>query len=157
MRYAPSLQRYAARLLPGDVHRAEDIVQQALLRAWQHHTELVFQPSIRPWLFRVVRNLSVDWYRRQAARPIEVSEDSVDVVDEVAQELLEDVLRRGVIGDILRPLSKQHREVLIQLYYVGRTQLEVAEALGISQGTVKSRAHYALAQIRETMSAEGRG
>ena len=147
--HAPGLRRYVARLLPGDPHRTEDVVQEVLLRAWQNRDQLAGQKSTRPWLFRVARNLSVDWYRRQTSRPVEVpDENTLDLADDLALDRLENVLSRCLLTDALRPLSHQHREVLVQLYYFGRSQAEVALVLGIAQGTVKSRAHYALAEIR---------
>lgn len=147
--HGPALRRYVARLLPGDPHRTEDVVQETVLRAWQNRDILAGKISTRPWLFRVAHNLSVDWYRRQTSRPVEVpDEDAVDLADDLALDRLENVLSRCLLTDVLRPLSHQHREVLIQLYYFGRSQAEAAEALGIAQGTVKSRAHYALAEIR---------
>jgi RNA polymerase sigma-70 factor (ECF subfamily) len=148
--HAPPLRKYVTRLMAGDADRSEDIVQETMLRAWQHREVIVAQASARPWLFRVARNLSVDWYRRQAARPTEVPDEAAgDDADVFAMDRLEDVVRRQLITDLLKPLSDQHREVLIQLYYFDRTQAEVAEVLGVAEGTVKSRAHYALSEIRQ--------
>jgi RNA polymerase sigma-70 factor, ECF subfamily len=153
--HAPALRRYVGRLLPGDAYRAEDIVQETLLRAWQHYDAVTAQASPRPWLFRVARNLSVDWYRRQAARPAEVEADGVEGPDPQALDRLDDVLRAHMIRDALLPLSMAHRQVLMHLYYFGYSQAEVARLLGVAQGTVKSRAHYAAEQAREALSAAG--
>lgn len=58
------LLRFAAGLLGGDWHRAEDVLQEAAIRAWQHAAELgPATGALRPWLFQVVRNLVIDGYQ----------------------------------------------------------------------------------------------
>lgn len=153
--HAPPIRKYVTALLSGDVERTEDIVQETLLRAWQHRQALASHASPRPWLFRVARNLSVDWHRRRAARPVEVTADIIGDGDLIALDRTENVLRRRVLIDVLKSLSAENRDVLMHLYYYGRTQAEAAEMLGIAQGTVKSRAHYALAEMRQVLIAQG--
>ena len=60
--HAGPLLRYAMHLTSGDRQRAEDIVQETLLRAWMHPDAIADRPA-RPWLFAVARNLAVDAYR----------------------------------------------------------------------------------------------
>src|ERR1700729_2102804 len=69
--HAGPLLRYAMHLMSGDRQRAEDIVQETLLRAWQHPEAIADRPA-RPWLFAVARNLAVDSFRARKARPPEV-------------------------------------------------------------------------------------
>jgi RNA polymerase sigma-70 factor, ECF subfamily len=57
--HAGPLLRYAMHLMSGDRQRAEDIVQETLLRAWQHPEAIADRPA-RPWLFAVARNLAID-------------------------------------------------------------------------------------------------
>jgi len=66
-------------LTSGDRQRAEDIVQETLLRAWQHPDAIAERPP-RPWLFAVARNLAVDAYRARKARPREVGEAALELV-----------------------------------------------------------------------------
>ena len=152
---APPLQRYVRKLLPGDLHRAEDIVQEALLRAWQHREYLLKGPSPRPWIFRVAHNLSIDWYRHQSARPPEISGDVAQDSDYIAADQMQIVLDRKVLVDVMQDLPLPQKEILLYLYYLGLKQVEVANILGIAQGTVKSRAHYALAELRLVMEERG--
>jgi RNA polymerase sigma-70 factor (ECF subfamily) len=160
---APALRSYVVRLMPSDPNGADDIVQETLLRAWQNFDQLVdverflSAHAARPWLFRVARNLAFDFYRRQSTRPPEVPSDGIELADGPALDRLDDVMYREMIGLGLRELSQRHREVLIYLYYVGMTQVEVAELLGIAQGTVKSRAHHAVAQARVALFKKGVG
>ncbi|MDQ0745819.1 RNA polymerase sigma factor (sigma-70 family) [Streptomyces africanus] len=99
------LLQYAARRLRGDWHRAEDILQEAVVRAWRHAVALGTAPeTMRPWLFAVVRNLLIDDHRAQALRPVtpEALEDTdIPVADEVNRLLTEHVrssCSAGVVG-----------------------------------------------------------
>ena len=77
--HAAPLLRYALRLTSGDRQRAEDIVQETLLRAWLHPEAIAERPA-RPWLFAVARNLAVDSHRARNARPREVGEAALELV-----------------------------------------------------------------------------
>src|SRR5579875_2512697 len=71
--HAGPLLRYTLHLTSGDRQRAEDIVQETLVKAWLHPDAIADRPA-RPWLFAVARNLAVDSYRARRARPREVGE-----------------------------------------------------------------------------------
>src|SRR5258707_6701267 len=77
--HAGPLLRYALHLTSGDRQRAEDIVQETLLRAWMHPDAIAERPA-RPWLFAVARNLAVDAYRARRATPHEVGEAALEMV-----------------------------------------------------------------------------
>jgi RNA polymerase sigma-70 factor (ECF subfamily) len=151
----PALHKYVRRLLPGDPHRAEDIVQETHLRAWRHLDTVAAARSPQAWLSRVARNLAIDWSRRSAARPSEVEEDVTAMVWPPGDDLYHAVLDRTVLIDALRNLSPLHREVLILVHYQDRTHAEVAGALGVPPGTVKSRAHYATRELLRALGELG--
>ena len=146
------LVAYAARLT-GDRQLAEDIVQETLLRAWRHAHRLTDeQGSVRGWLLTVTRNIATDKARARKARPPEV-EEGPDVHDvRSVRDHAEDVANSLVVADALRTLSPEHRAALVETYYQGRTMTEAARVLGIPPGTVKSRVHYALQQLRVTLA-----
>jgi RNA polymerase sigma-70 factor, ECF subfamily len=146
------LVAYAARLT-GDRQLAEDIVQETLLRAWRHADRLTDeQGSVRGWLLTVTRNIATDKARARKARPPEV-EEGPDVHDvRSVRDHAEDVANSLVVADALRTLSPEHRAALVETYYQGRTMTEAARVLGIPPGTVKSRVHYALQQLRVTLA-----
>ena len=144
-----SLLAYATRLT-GDRAAAEDVVQETLLRAWRHADDLVeAKGSVRGWLLTVARNLATDRARARAVRPAEVAE----VADRppVAGDHSDSVVNTMVVLDALDQVSPEHREVLVELYYNGRSMTEAAAELGVPPGTVKSRSYYALRALRAVM------
>ncbi len=160
--HAGVLFGYARRLLGGDTGRAEDVVQETLLRAWRNPAAL--DPAhrgptaVRAWLLTVARHLVVDAERARRARPREVTPprgpgagDPPPAVDDVLDQVL---LAHGM-AEALSTLSADHRAVIDQLYFRDRAVAEAAEALGIPAGTVKSRAYYALRALR--VACEERG
>ncbi|MFE2181218.1 sigma-70 family RNA polymerase sigma factor [Streptomyces sp. NPDC059455] len=152
---ASVLYAYVVRLLGGDRHRAEDVVQETLLRCWRRQ-DLDVGQSLRPWLFRVARNLVIDDYRSRMTRPQEVSagtwlDDSLTGPDDV-DRLLSSLL----LKEAFQQLSTKHREVLYETYYSGRSTREAGQLLGIPPGTVKSRTHHAVRALRLAMGVTER-
>lgn len=140
---------YATRLL-SDRAAAEDVVQEALVRAWRHPEVLTNgKGSTRGWLLTVVRNLVTDRARARAARPQEVPEvpESPPVQRDHADIVATSITVRAAMDE----LSEDHRGVLDQLYFQGRNLGEAAVALGVPTGTVKSRSYYALRALRRAL------
>jgi RNA polymerase sigma-70 factor (ECF subfamily) len=134
--------------LTRDRAAAEDVVQEALVRAWRHPESLdSAKGSVRGWLLTVVRNIVLDQIRARNRRPAEVRESPPDAA--VEGDHSERVVNSMVVVDALSQLSAEHRAVLEQVYLQGNTVNEAAEALGIPPGTVKSRSFYALRALRE--------
>src|SRR5690349_14687973 len=135
-----ALLGYATRLT-GDPAAAEDVVQETLLRAWRHPEALLEgKGSIRGWLFTVARNIVTDRARARAARPTEVPE--APYRQPVERDHADAVVTSMVVLEAMQSLSDEHREVLVQIYFHGRSVNEAAQSLGIPPGTVKSRSYY---------------
>jgi RNA polymerase sigma-70 factor (ECF subfamily) len=152
--HAGPLLAYSLRLTSGDRGRAEDIVQETLLRAWRHPEALDSDRGpVRSWLFTVARNVSVDAHRARRARPTEVGDEALAVVPAVDE--IEHALDSWLIADAMSALSPDHRAVIVETYYRGRSVAEAAAALGIPAGTVKSRTFYALRALRLALQERG--
>ncbi|MFJ4696378.1 sigma-70 family RNA polymerase sigma factor [Streptomyces sp. NPDC088766] len=152
--HGSSLMRFAARLLDGDWDRAEDILQEAAVRAWRHIGLLGRQEKgLRPWLFTVVRNLVIDDQRARQIRPVTAGPFEQAVIP--VADHVERTLTRHVVTDALRDLTPQQRQILHHMYFRGDSVAEAAEALGIAQGTVKSRTYYAMQALRTALRDRG--
>jgi RNA polymerase sigma-70 factor (ECF subfamily) len=150
--HAGPLLRYALHLMSGDRQRAEDIVQETLLRAWQHPEAIADRPA-RPWLFAVARNLAVDSFRARKARPHEVGEGALELLS--VPDEADRALESWAVADAIRSLRAEHRGVLLETYYHGRSVAEAAAVLGIPAGTVKSRTFYALRALKLALEERG--
>jgi RNA polymerase sigma-70 factor (ECF subfamily) len=130
-----------------DRDQVEDAVQETMLRAWQT-LDPAGSTDVRPWLFVTARNLLVDRWRAERRRP-ELVVDEVRLARATAMTAaLDAALDRWLVLEAMRRLSVKHREVIVELYYRGRSVRETAQVLAITEGTVKSRHHYAIRALR---------
>ena len=150
--HAAALYGFVRRLVGGDRQHAEDIVQETLLRAWRNPDALMGDRT-RPWLFTVARNLVISRHRARRARAPEVPLPSGDVL--VADDELDRAMLSWQVADALGKLTPAHREVLVHLFFGGQSVAGTAAALGIPEGTVKSRSFYALRALRLVFEESG--
>ena len=150
--HAAPLWAYVVRLT-GDRARAEDVVQETMLRAWRRGiADGDTGGSARAWLFTVARHLVVDEARSARAR----HESSTDRLPEGSVEDQVDALFESLlVADGLRALSAEHRAVVLRAYYGRLTVAEIAAELAIPIGTVKSRLHYGLRALRLALQERG--
>jgi RNA polymerase sigma-70 factor, ECF subfamily len=142
--------------LTGDPVRAEDVAQETLLRAWQHYEVLdESRGSVRSWLFTVARNIVIDEWRSKRFQNERATDHVPEPDDPVDQT--DTLLQSWVVADAITQLSSEHRAVLLECYYRGRSVAEAARRLGIPEGTVKSRTHYALRALRLALEEMGVG
>lgn len=139
--------------LTGDKQLAEDVVQEALLRAWRN-PDILEQGSAasKAWLYTVAHNFAVD-ERRSARARWEVG--SASLPERSRSDHTDRTLDAWLIADALSQLKPEHRVVIVRAYYRGESIPELANALGVPPGTVKSRLHYGLRALRLALEENG--
>lgn len=150
---SPSLLLTVLGWTRGDRQAAEDLVQETMIHAWRNLDSLRGDPrATRAWLLMMSRRLAVDSARDRATRPVEVGiEDEPVAHIPGGVEPYEQVLDREVLRLALRELSAIHRAVLVQVYFLNRPVRQTAQALGVPEGTVKSRTYNALRALRRQL------
>ena len=143
---SPALAR-SAYLLTGDRHHAEDLLQDTLARVAQHWPRLSRTGSPEAFARRVMHNLAIDRWRRRGVRPREVSDGGRPELARPGDDA-ETSTRRLVLRAALERLTAKQRAVLSLRFYEDLTEVQTAEILGCSVGTVKSQTRHALERLR---------
>jgi RNA polymerase sigma-70 factor (ECF subfamily) len=149
--HGPALLRLATALTRGDRGRAEDLVQETMLRAWTHRSKLDIQHRCpQAWLSTVARHLAVDAHRARRSRPRETElDENLAVADGYAIDAsVDDASVRAAIAALPGP----QRQALTEVYYRDRSAAEAACILQIPVGTVRSRVFYALRALRRALA-----
>ncbi|MFM7182808.1 MAG: RNA polymerase sigma factor [Verrucomicrobiales bacterium] len=146
---AVDLERYFLRR-HGSSEEARDLVQEVFLQLAKSQARP--QGSVRGYLFGIARNLSAGWWRKHFHLPrLESIEDHPDATADAnspADARLEQA------REILAKLPPRDREILEFRLGLGLSYAETADALGIPIGTVRSRLHHAIAELRERLAKE---
>ncbi|HEY3523234.1 MAG TPA: sigma-70 family RNA polymerase sigma factor [Candidatus Limnocylindrales bacterium] len=138
-----------------DSDAADDAVQQALVAIWREVPKLRDPDRFEAWSDRLVVRFAVAEAKRGQRVSMRVRESTPDeprATDEVSTVALRDELERA-----FRRLSPEHRAVVVLHHYVGLPIAEIAAALGVPYGTVGSRLHYALRELRAALGATEEG
>ena len=138
--------------MTGDTGVAEDVSQEALLRAWKHAP--VFDPrrgSVASWVLTITRNLAIDALRLRRAVPTDPDDFAAAALRSNEHDP-EDAIRRGDVRDLVRggldALPPEQRRAVVLAAVYGRTALEISESEGIPLGTAKTRIRTALIRLR---------
>ena len=145
----------ARRMLRDDAE-AEDVAQEAMLRLWRSSDRLeVGEYGVRPWLRRVVSNLCIDKVR--LARNTTVTDEVPEQVQQAGQELRLERQEAAVrVDTALKALPERQRLALVLFHYEGLSQIEVGQAMGISDEAVESLLGRARRTLKTALAAEWR-
>jgi RNA polymerase sigma-70 factor (ECF subfamily) len=151
--YQAPLVSFVLPIVNGDLQAAQDVVQETMLRGWQHAGQLSPEQA-GSWLHKVARNIAISTYhRRRRARPREVPLDENTVP--ATGDGLDDAVDALLIASALNSLSGDHQRVIVELFYRRRPVAEVAAVLAIPEGTVRSRCFYGLRALRKALEEQG--
>jgi len=155
-RYGTPVLRYADRML-GNRAEAEEVAQEVFLKLITRVDQYDGRASVASWLFAIAANASRDRLRRSARRSAVSLEAVAEVAtdDPLADEALAVRERRDLVRKALAALSPDQREALVLARYHGLPYAEVAKALAISEGAVKTRIFRAMEKLRDVVSQGG--
>jgi RNA polymerase sigma-70 factor, ECF subfamily len=158
-RWEGPIQRLCTRML-GDEHKGEDLAQDTFARLFARRKEYQTTGRFSTFLWRVALNLCYDELRRRRRRPESPWDDQILEMDDlpaltVMEPAPDTVLVQREQGEIVRQavsrLSEAYRSVVILRHYENLKFREIAEVLGIPEGTVKSRMAEALTQLHRIL------
>ncbi len=153
-----TLMLHTALMIVGDRDIAEDVVQDALIQAWHHLADLRKAGALRPWLIRIVINQCISFKRRLARTTAfmrqALSEQETDLIAQVADDYKGRMERDWDLAHTIETLPPKQRVVIVLHYYNGMTLPEMAQALHISENTLKKRIQAALINLRRMLHTD---
>ena len=144
----------------GNREAAEDCGQEAMIRIWRNLANYRGECALESWVYRIAANCCMDWLRKkkrdQSVSMEPMVEQGFDPADDApgteAQVVAKDERQR--LREAIARLPDDQREALILTQLEKVSYEETAQALGVSEGTVKSRVNRAKARLKEILSAE---
>jgi RNA polymerase sigma-70 factor (ECF subfamily) len=154
--YAESIYRYVYRFV-GDASLAEDLTSEVFLKLLQVlGTSRAPQEQLQGWLYRVARNLAVDWYRQQSkGAQFSLNEELTPSGDSAVTRLEQQELHQDLIEAIYK-LTPSQQQVIVLRFGEGRKIGEVARLMGKSEGSVKLMQYRAMKRLRKLLGKQGK-
>jgi RNA polymerase sigma-70 factor (ECF subfamily) len=146
---------YYAMSLTGNQDRALDVLQDVWLKVLRGIRRLKDPGALRPWLYSITHGVAVDRIRREYARDRAEQAQREDFVEAEEPTFAEE--DAAALHQALGQLGVKHREVLVLHFLEDLSIAEIAEVVGCSDGTVKSRMHYAKRAMKEVLSGGDHG
>lgn len=138
---------------------AEDLTQEVFLRAYRSYHEFRGDSHVKTWLLRIAINVCKDYYRSRKRRPLWYVDDIPDTASSVGgmrqnnvspsaeEEVIETLVHTDIVESVLH-LPPGYKEVILLHYFEHQSIAEVAETLGVSQSTIKTRLFRARKMLR---------
>lgn len=152
-RHGANILNYLTMLLR-DRQWAEEVVQDVMLAAWEHAAGFRGDSKVRTWLLTIARHRAINAQRRATPDLVQLDEATFSS-DTSPLESAERNNQRQMLRDAIRQLPPFHQEILVLIFYNQLSGPEVAEVLGVTVGTVKSRLHRAKEMLRRVLVSMG--
>jgi RNA polymerase sigma-70 factor (ECF subfamily) len=141
--------------LVGNLEDARDALQETFVKCWRHRDELGRIQNLRAWIFRVALNTGRDlrqtaWRRRR--RPLAGEENMIDSVHDSPEAVVTKNEQLDRLRQAIRRLRSEEQEVFLLRQNGELTYEQIAVAIGIPTGTVKTRMRLALAKLRKALN-----
>jgi RNA polymerase sigma-70 factor, ECF subfamily len=149
-----SAYRVAGYIL-GDATEAQDAVQESMERAWNGWPKLRNPDAARAWFWQILTNVCRTRLSKRKKSPVRDIEDHLEIAD--PNDPFHASLMRDSVGRAMTDLTPDQRIVIVLRFWGRLSVPEIAERLGIPEGTAKSRQHYALETLRLTLERDEEG
>lgn len=145
-----------AYLVLGDPDDAEDVAQEAFIRAYKYLGRFDSTRPFKPWILKIVSNLARN-KKRSMGRYFSIMQKWIrdeKVVENDIESKMVDKLDSQLLWEAIRSLGKNDQTILYLRYFLEVTVDESAEVLGVASGTIKSRTHRALTRLRQAVDKQ---
>lgn len=147
--HAGGVRRFLRGMVGGNTQQAEELTQEAFLKAWRALPAFAFKSTMKTWVYAVALNTARDWLRAHGGRRHEALAPTLP-----AEDRTETVETRAV-REALLELDEDTRALLMLHYYEDMGLAEIGQVLKVPEGTVKSRLHHAKSKLRPKLIAKG--
>ena len=152
-RHGSALLTFLVRMI-GDRHRGEELFQDVFLAVWTKRRLYKYPRPFRPWLFAIAANRARTAARRfrperRTAESIDRTGDAPAADGPTPADAFESAETATLVTDALARLPARQRTIVVMRIYNGMSYAEIAESIGRSEGTARSRMHHALAALRK--------
>lgn len=143
--------------LVGNIEDARDALQDAFIKCWRHRQKVEEVQNLKAWVFRITLNTGRDlrqtaWRRKRESLPPDANSLQSDAIDPVDNAEQKEELNR--VREAIKQLREEEQEVFLLRQNGQLTYEEIADAIGIPTGTVKTRMRLALSRLRESLAVE---
>lgn len=152
-RHGANVLNYLTSILH-DRAQAEEVLQDVMLAAWEHAATFRGESKVRTWLLTIARHRAINAQRRVLPNFVPL-EESASSADTTPLEKVERKTRQQRLQAAIQELPPFHQEILVLVFYHQLSGQEVADVLGVSLGTVKSRLHRAKEMLRRVLVSMG--
>ncbi|SEG82371.1 RNA polymerase sigma-70 factor, sigma-E family [Thermomonospora echinospora] len=149
----PALLRFAT-ALTGDPHRAEDVVQDALVKAQRRWRRIAGTQAPEAYLKRMITNEYLSWRRRRSSGEVPVTDGTLAAAGGPAADSADHHADRHVLWAMVRALAPKQRAALVLRYYEDLSYAEISGVLGCSEATARSHVSHALTILRVDVAGQ---